>query len=44
MPTKSVKRKIEWIIENVTREKLENPEFKIKSERFFILFGCIGEW
>jgi hypothetical protein len=45
MSTKSIKRKFDWILENVTREKLEAPSFRKYSDPIIIdLFGNKTEW
>jgi hypothetical protein len=45
MSTKSVKRKFEWILENVKQEKLEVPNFFAYSEPFVMKIGNTNtEW
>jgi hypothetical protein len=45
MSQKSVKRKIQWKIENVTREKLEDKNFQLNSNEFVLkLRDNVTKW
>jgi hypothetical protein len=45
MSQKSVKRKIQWKIENITREKLETKDFVLTSNYFVLkLHDNVTKW
>lgn len=45
MSQKRIKRKIEWEIQNMTREKIENAQFSLCSNPFVLKLGDnITKW